>query len=79
MRAVVAAHGPASKSVRAYLDALIVTWGTVSDLAQRQEHGAGKEGGSLSWEDGRRLVVGTFHVVYELDIALFGTAATAAG
>lgn len=52
------------ESTTAYLDALLVYWGTVSDLAQRQEHGGAKEGGLL-WEDARRLVVGTLVVMVE--------------
>jgi hypothetical protein len=46
-------------SVSAFLDALVVLWGTVSDLAQRQEHDSQREGKPLVWEDGRLLV---FHV-----------------
>lgn len=54
------------KSEAAWLDALIVYWGTVSDLAQRQEHGAEKEGEELVWEDARRLVFHSILVMYEL-------------
>ena len=43
-------------SHRAMLDALLVYWGTVSDIVQRQEHGSGKEGDPLTWEDARRVV-----------------------
>lgn len=50
----------------AWLEALMGYWGTVSDLAQRQEHGAGKEGEELVWEDARRLVFHTALVMYEL-------------
>jgi hypothetical protein len=32
----------------AFLDALLSSWGTVIDLAQRQEHGGQKEGESLN-------------------------------
>lgn len=42
-----------------FLDALVAYWGAVSDLVQRQEHGAQKEGSSLTWEDGRRVVFQT--------------------
>ena len=38
----------------AFLKALLAYWGTVSDLAQRQEHGAQKEGAPLRWRDGER-------------------------
>jgi hypothetical protein len=50
----------------AWLEALLAYWGTVSDLAQRQEHGAGKEGEDLVWEDARRLVFHTVLVMFEL-------------
>jgi hypothetical protein len=54
----------------AFLDALIVYWGTVSDLAQRQEHGASKQGEPLGAEDARRVVFYTGLVMYELDWSL---------
>lgn len=57
-------------SVRAQLDALVVYWGTVSDLVQRQEHGATKEGDRLTVEDGRRIVFQTMNVFYELHRSL---------
>jgi hypothetical protein len=41
---------------RHLLDALIVYWGEVLDLIERQEHGGQKEGEPLTWEDGRRAV-----------------------
>jgi hypothetical protein len=50
----------------AFLDSLIAYWGVVSDLAQRQEHGAQKEGRPLIWEDARRLVFQTAIVMYEV-------------
>jgi hypothetical protein len=53
-----------------FLDALITYWGTVSDLVQRQEHGAKKEGRPLVWEDGRRVVFQTAIVMFEVDRAL---------
>ncbi len=52
---------------RAFLDALLVYWGTVGDLGQRQEHGALKEGEPLDWEDARRLVFQTAVVMFEID------------
>ena len=55
-----------SSSVRAHLDAVIVYWGTVSDLVQRQEHGAAKEGEALTWEDARRVVFQTVNLFHEL-------------
>lgn len=56
-----------------FLEALIAYWGTVSDLAQRQEHGAQKEGDALLWEDARRLVFQTAVLMYEVDRALSGS------
>ncbi|MBD2033627.1 hypothetical protein H6F76_00925 [Leptolyngbya sp. FACHB-321] len=53
-----------------FLDALLPYWGTVSDLIQRQEHGAQKEGKPLVWEDGRRVVFQTAIVMFEIDRAL---------
>jgi hypothetical protein len=53
-----------------FLVALLAYWGTVSDLVQRQEHGAQKEGGPLVWEDGRRVVFQTAIVMFEVDRAL---------
>ena len=55
---------------RELLDALIVYWGEVIDLIQRQEHGGQKEGEPLSWEDGRRAVFHTLIVMYEIDKTL---------
>jgi hypothetical protein len=53
-----------------FLDALIAYWGTVSDLLQRQEHGAQREGHDLVNEDARRVVFHTCLVIYELDRAI---------
>jgi hypothetical protein len=58
------------KTERPFLDALINYWGTVSDLAQRQEHGGQKEGQPLVWEDARRVVFQSAMVMYEIDRAL---------
>jgi hypothetical protein len=55
---------------RDLLDALIVYWGEVNDLLQRQEHGGQKEGEPLAWEDGRRAVFQTAVVMYEIDRTL---------
>lgn len=54
----------------AFLHALLAYWGTVSDLAQRQEHGAQRENESLNWEDSRRLVFQSAVVMYEVDRAV---------
>lgn len=51
----------------AWLDALLVYWGTVIDLIQREEHGGQKEGMPLIWEDGRRVVFQTAMVMFEID------------
>lgn len=52
------------------LDALIVYWGTVNDLVQRQEHANLKEGKPLIWEDGRRVVFQTAIVMFEISEAM---------
>jgi hypothetical protein len=57
-------------AVIALLDALIVYWGTMSDLVQRQEHGAQKEGEPLGWEDARLVVFQTAIVMFECGRAL---------
>jgi hypothetical protein len=49
------------------LEALLAYWGTVSDLVQRQEHGAQKEGQQLVWLDARRVVFQAATVMYEID------------
>jgi hypothetical protein len=53
-----------------FLEALVAYWGTLSDLIQRQEHGALREGDALVWEDDRRVVFQTCVVMYELSRAL---------
>ncbi len=57
-------------TVRPFLDALVVYWGTLIDLIQRQEHGATKEGTSVSWEDAQRIVFHTAVVMWEIDRTL---------
>lgn len=49
-----------------FLDAMLAMWGTISDLAQRQEHGTQKAS-PLVREDARRLVFATLYVMTELD------------
>lgn len=49
-----------------FLDALVAYWGTVSDLAQRQEHGGHREAEPLTHEDARRLVFQTAVVMFEV-------------
>ncbi len=53
-----------------FLVALLSYWGTVSDLVQRQEHGAQKEGHPLVWGDGRRVVFQVAVVMFEIDNSL---------
>jgi hypothetical protein len=71
LREVVAARAARLGSTeKPFLDALIAYWGTLSDLVQRQEHGALREGDDLVWEDGRRVVFQTCIVMYETSRAL---------
>jgi hypothetical protein len=71
IRAVLDQHRPRlGKTTAPFLDALLGYWGTVSDLVQRQEHGAQKEGRPLVWEDARRVVFQTAVVMFEIDRAL---------
>jgi hypothetical protein len=48
------------------LDALLVYWGAVIDVVQRQEHGSTKKGGALTTEDSRVAVFQTALVMFEL-------------
>lgn len=59
-----------SQTTMAYLDAMAAYWGAVSDLGQRQEHGAQREDEQLTWEDSRRVVFAALALVYEVDRAL---------
>ncbi len=59
-----------SDAEKQLLDALVGYWGAVSDMVQRQEHGAIKEGSPLVWEDGRRVVFQTAMVMFEIARAL---------
>lgn len=52
------------------LDALLGYWGAVTDLVQRQEHGAQREGEQLGWEDSRRLIFQAAVLMYEFDRSL---------
>jgi len=54
----------------AFLEALLSYWGTVTDLAQRQEHGGQKEGEPLNAIDSQRLVLQTAVVMFEIDRAI---------
>jgi hypothetical protein len=58
------------EGVTKFLDALLDYWGTLSDLVQRQEHGAAKEGEHLTWEDAQRVVFHTAVLMWEIDRSL---------
>lgn len=70
LRTVIASKGTTSPRVAAQLDALVAYFGTVSDLGQRQEHGASKEGEPLTADDARRVVFYAMLVMYEIDRTL---------
>jgi hypothetical protein len=71
MRAILDLHREGiGDATAAFLDALLAYRGTVSDLAQRQEHGAAKEGEPLSARDAVRLVFYAGLVMYEFDRTL---------
>lgn len=73
LKAVLEVHRPKlGRTGKPFLEAIIAYWRTVSDLIQRQEHGASKEGEPLNWEDGRRVVFQTIIVMFEIDRALSG-------
>ena len=59
-----------SNSVEEFAAALLAYFGRVSDLIQRQEHGAQKGGSPLKWEDARRVVFQSAMVMFELDRTL---------
>ena len=59
-----------SEKVAAEIEALVHYFGTVSDLNQRQEHGATRESESLTPEDARRVVFHSMLVMYEVDRTL---------
>ena len=76
IRAVLDANPSRSASVQAHLNALLSFWGTLSDLAQRQEHGATREREALTADDARRLVLQTLILMHELDDTLVRSGAT---
>lgn len=55
IRGVLEQKAAVGSTAEDFLKALLAYWGTVSDLAQRQEHGAQREGEDLVWEDSRRV------------------------
>ncbi len=61
------------KTEKPFLDALLACWRTVSNLVQRQEHGAQRKSEPLVWEDGRRVVFQTAVVMFEFDRAVSRT------
>jgi hypothetical protein len=67
LRRLIETTGPRSRRVIAHCNALVGYWGTVSDLAQRQEHAAGRKGDALGAEDARRLIFHTMIVMFEVD------------
>ena len=68
LRSVIAAHRPErGDTASAFDDALVSYWGTMSDLAQKQEHGSQREGRPLTWDDARRVVFHLMVVMYEID------------
>ncbi|HEX8102157.1 MAG TPA: hypothetical protein VF533_06085 [Solirubrobacteraceae bacterium] len=71
VRSVISMHKEQlGETKEAVLTALVAYWGTVSDLAQRLEHAAQKEGQPVSREDARQLVHLTAQVVFEIDRSL---------
>lgn len=66
-------HPALRQNVKGLLDALVVYWGSLIDLVQRQEHGGTKEGEPLTWEDAQRVVFHTAVVMWEIDRALSKT------
>jgi hypothetical protein len=71
VEAVINQHEHAlGEKVTATLSALVHFWGTVSDLAQRQEHGHQKGNEPLTHEDGRRLVFLSAAAMHEIHWAL---------
>jgi len=71
IKAVLAALDPRlGETEKPFLSALLAYWGTLSDLIQRQEHGAQKEGEPLVWVDARRVVFQTAILMFEIDSSL---------
>lgn len=74
IRAVLKYHeNKLSGTVKLFLGALLAYWGTLSDLIQRQEHGASKEGEPIIREDAKRVVLHTAVVMWEFDRSLSKT------
>lgn len=59
-----------SETTSAWLGALMAYWGTVSDLIQKQEHGAARENETLRCDDSRRVVLYSLLTMIEVDRAI---------
>jgi hypothetical protein len=71
LSAVIKQHHPGlGERQRRLFDALFEYWRVTIELIQRQEHGGQKEGEPLEWEDGRRAVLQTAVVMFEVVNAL---------
>jgi hypothetical protein len=67
IKEVIEAQGTYSgKTVKSFLKALYYYWDCLSNLVQRQEHGADKEGEKLTWEDARRIVFQSINIMVEM-------------
>lgn len=62
--------GELGDTEREFLEALLSYWRRLSELVARQEHDLQKEGGTLLWEDARRVVFQTAVVMFEIDRSL---------
>jgi hypothetical protein len=67
VQAVLQALPTSSETELQFLIALLSYLAAVTDLVQRQEHGAIKEGEKLNWDDARRVVLQTLLVLVEVD------------
>lgn len=79
LRHILREAGPSSRGINAFLRSLVAYWGSVSDLAERQEHGAAKDGETLDAEDARRLIFHLLIVMNEIDRSLAGSRAELRG
>jgi hypothetical protein len=70
IRAALEVAGIVGSTERAFLDAIVAYWGSVSDLVQRQEHAGQKEGRAVTWQDARRVVLQTMLVMYEVSLSI---------
>lgn len=59
-----------STKIAGLVDSMVGYWDALDGLVQRQEHGAQKEGETLTWKDSRLLVFHTVLVMTEIDRAL---------